>query len=574
MISENKIPIDPDYFSNNNAMPAIDNFKHLEAYATFLLENKLDEFTAIQLSLSQEIKLPLLKQLELFSDEQLFSLNIALATELLGNCAAGEGSAHIQRSIKKWLNNNSSVIDKHQLIVEDITLIAFILRKALQKFIPAYTNEFSVLIELITEIDLFITQTETSFLKARLLFRKQNQKDKQVEESQQFTMELATVNEEFRFNELRYQRMISEVEDYAILLMNKDGVIQNWNKGAEKIKGYTASEIVGKNFRLFYRKEDQEKKLPELLVQEATEKGKASHEGLRLRKDGTTFWGSIVITALHDENNNLIGFTKVTRDLTEKKLADDRLKEYANRIEKHNEELIRMNKDLDAFTYMASHDLQEPLRKIKTFCNFIMDKSKADLSQDALNYFNRIVASATRMQTLIDSLLDYSRAATNEIVLTTTDLNAIIEDVKKELADVIKKKNIIITSGELPMLKIQPLQFYQLFFNLIENAIKYSREDITAQIKITASKFLETTEYGAHEFYRIEVADNGIGFEQKYAGNIFKLFQRLHGRNEYSGTGIGLAICKKIAENHNGSISATGEPGKGATFTITLPATG
>jgi PAS domain S-box-containing protein len=572
MISENKTLICPGS-SVNSAMAGNNNFAYLKAYATYLLENKLNELAGTQLTLSREINLPVLKHVEQISNDQLISIHLAVAKELLNCCTSNEPFASIRESVKKWLHSEPSPIDSQTIIVEDITLIAFTMRQALQQLAPAYSNEFPVLLKLITEIDLFITQAETIFLKTYLHSKNKKPKDNQAGKSPELTLELATLTEKFRAQELRYQRMISEVEDYAILLMNEDGIIQNWNKGAEKIKGYKASEIIGKNFRLFYRKEDQDKKLPETLIQLATEKGKASHEGWRLRKDGTMFWGSIVITALHDENNKLIGFTKVTRDLTEKKIADDTLKEYASRIEKHNEELIRINKDLDAFTYMASHDLQEPLRKIKTFCNFIIDKSKDDLSQDVLGYFNRIEASTTRMQTLIDSLLNYSRAATNEIVLTATDLNVIIEDVKKELADAIKDKNVIITSDELPKLKIQPLQFYQLFLNLIENAIKYSRPDVVTQINITASKFLENTEEGIQEFYRIEVADNGIGFEQKYEGNIFKLFQRLHGRNEYSGTGIGLAICKKIAENHNGTISATGEPGKGATFTITLPVT-
>jgi len=354
--------------------------------------------------------------------------------------------------------------------------------------------------------------------------------------------------------------------------MDKEGFIQNWNKGAEKIKGYSASEIIGKNFRLFYRKEDQDRKLPEALILEAAEKGKASHEGWRVRKDGTTFWGNIVITALHDENNNLIGFTKVTRNLTERKLAEDILKEYTARIEKHNEELQRINKDLNSFTYMASHDLQEPLRKIRTFCNMILNKGAENFSADIAAYFERIIVSVTRMQTLIDSLLTYSRTTTGELVLVPVDMNNIIEEIKKDLSEVIAEKKVTIKASKLPVIKVQPLQFQQLFLNLIENAIKYSRTDVSPEIKISSEKFWKEDAGTKLAFYRITVSDNGIGFEQEYADTIFKLFQRLHGRTEYSGTGIGLAICKKIIENHNGTITAKSEPGEGSTFTIELPA--
>ncbi len=393
-----------------------------------------------------------------------------------------------------------------------------------------------------------------------------------ITESHNLNLELAAINEKIKFNELQHQRMINEVEDYAILLLDRDGFIQNWNKGAEKIKGYSANEVIGKNFRMFYRKEDQDKKLPETLINEATEKGKASHEGWRIRKDGTTFWGNIVITALHDENNNLIGFSKFTRNLTERKLAEDTLKEYTARIEKHNEELQRINKDLDSFTYMASHDLQEPLRKIRTFCNIILSKAESKLPEELSNYFERIINSVTRMQTLIDSLLNYSRATGSDIILQPIKLNNVVEDVKKDLAEMINQKKVTVIYDDLPAIKIERSQFHQLFFNLIENAIKYRREDVQPEIRIAATTVWAEEENGEkRKIHCITVSDNGIGFEQQFSDNIFKLFQRLHGRHEYSGTGIGLAICKKIVENHKGNITAKSEPGKGSTFIIELP---
>lgn len=393
-----------------------------------------------------------------------------------------------------------------------------------------------------------------------------------VTESHLLTLKLAMANEEIRRKENQYQRMIGEVEDYAIILMNREGIIQNWNKGAEAIQGYSANEIVGKSFKVFYRQEDLENKLPESLIEEAALKGKATHEGWRVHKDGTYFWGSVLITALHDDDNNVIGFSKVTRNLTDKKMADDKLKEYAARIEKHNEELVRINKDLDSFSYTASHDLQEPLRKIKTFCNLILSKENEHFSADVKNYFSRIESAAERMRELIDSLLTYSRTAASAIVLNETDLNDVVHEVEKELSDVIKESKATIESNNLPKLKVMPIQIQQLFSNIIGNAIKYRHEDVAPVIKIS-SKFIKLKiDDEMKSFCQIDIADNGIGFEQQYDEAIFKLFQRLHGRNEYSGTGIGLAICKKIVENHEGQISVVSEPGKGSTFTILLPA--
>jgi PAS domain S-box-containing protein len=393
-----------------------------------------------------------------------------------------------------------------------------------------------------------------------------------ITESELLAMQLTAVNDEIKQKERDHQRMINEIEDYAIIMINRDGIIQNWNKGAEKIKGYTANEIIGKSFKIFYRKEDLEKKLPELLIEEALTKGKARHEGWRVRKDGTAFWCNVSITALHDENNNVIGFTKVTRNLTERKIAEDQLREYAERIAKHNEELQKINRDLDSFTYMASHDLQEPLRKIKTFCNFILSREGQNFSKESEVYFGRITAATSRMQKIIESLLYYSRATSAEIVLQPTDLNSLIEEVKKDITDLIAEKNVTIIHDELPVLKVMPLQFQQLFLNIIGNAIKYSRDNVPPVIKITSELFAIDENDETKNFCRIFITDNGIGFEQQYAENIFKLFQRLHGRHEYSGTGVGLAICKKIIENHKGTITAISEPDKGSTFIITVPA--
>src|ERR1700749_4069322 len=162
------------------------------------------------------------------------------------------------------------------------------------------------------------------------------------------------------FQEDQYHLMIEEIEDYAILMLDRDGIICNWNKGAEKIKGYREEEAVGKHFRIFYRQEDRDAGLPEQLIERAVREGKAIHEGWRQRKDGSVFWGSIVITALHNPEGQVIGFSKVTRDLTDKKRSEDRLRQYSRQLE-------AQNKELQQFAYAAAHDLKEPLRKIQVY---------------------------------------------------------------------------------------------------------------------------------------------------------------------------------------------------------------
>lgn len=539
-------------------------FEYLPQYAKYLLENQAEAFTRVQMDVARKTKLPLLNHLDI-SEEELVSILFRNTHELLNACIENTVSRYIQLYIKEWLRQDSSFLISKQISIEDISLLSFIQRNAFRQFIGGYTKDAVLIGNILTEADLFITEVETKFIKTffELIKPSPNRPDNHT-----LHLQLEKANKIIKLTEWQYQFMVNEIEDYAIILLDKEGFIQNWNKGAEKIKGYTAQEIIGKNFRLFYRQEDRDKNLPELLLKEATLNGKAQHEGWRLRKDGSAFWGYIVITALHDDDGNVLGFTKVTRNLTERKFTEDTLKEYAEKIEKHNEELQRINKELDSFAYMASHDLQEPLRKIRTFSNIILSREKENFSPEATNYFDRIILSVNRMQTLIDSLLNYSRAGTAQIVLEPTDLNLLIQDVKKDLSETIGEKQAVIIYNQLPTLKVHRLQFHQLFSNLIENAVKYSRTNVNPEIKIETTNFINEDK---KEFIRITVRDNGIGFEQQYAADIFKLFHRLHGKSEYSGTGIGLAICKKIVENHNGTIAAAGQPGKGSAFIIEMP---
>jgi PAS domain S-box-containing protein len=389
--------------------------------------------------------------------------------------------------------------------------------------------------------------------------------------------ELRQKNAELKNSEERFHRMVSEVQDYAIILLSKEGIIENWNKGAEKIKGYSTEEIVGKNFSIFYTPHDREVDLPGQLMKIAHQEGKATHEGWRVRKDGSKFWGSIVITALHNDAGEVIGFSKVTRDLTEKKLADDALRTSAAELQEKNRELEAMNQELASFAYVSSHDLQEPLRKIQTFASRILESEAANLSPKGKDYFGRMQNAALRMQTLIEDLLAYSRTNTTEKNFERVDLNVILEEVRNDLKEAIDEKKAVIISEPLPELDVVRFQFGQLLTNILGNAIKFSKPDSAPQIHITAGivkgdKIPGTQGHADRSYHHIAIRDNGIGFEPEHKHKIFEVFQRLHGRTEYGGTGIGLAICKKIMDNHKGIITAESEPDQGATFHLFFPA--
>jgi len=396
--------------------------------------------------------------------------------------------------------------------------------------------------------------------------------ERQVKER---TKELKELNESLTKSEERYHLMVEEVQDYAILYLNRDGTVENWNKGAEKIKGYKANEIIGQNFSNFYTQSDRNDKLPDRLLKQAVQTGKANQEGWRLRMDGTPFWANVTITAVHNESGEVIGFSKVTHDLSERKEINEQLTANAAQLVQKNAELQKMNKELESFAYISSHDLQEPLRKIQTFASRIQEQEFDSLSDNAKDNFQRMQNAAKRMQVLIEDLLVYSRTSDAQRKYVKSDLGKLIDEVKEDLAEDLSKKNAIVGTCDMIKAEVIPFQFRQLIQNLVSNSLKFSKENVTPRIDIRCE-----TDQGSHfnsklepnrEYCHLIVKDNGIGFDPAYSEKIFEVFQRLHGKTEYIGTGIGLAIVKKIVENLHGMITATGEVNKGATFDIYFP---
>ena len=307
-----------------------------------------------------------------------------------------------------------------------------------------------------------------------------------------------------------------------------------------------------------------------------------------LNKDGDYKWHLSRGVAHRNESGTIVMWVGTNTEINEQKEQNvalekavekrtHELEEAKKIVEGKNGELSAKNKELESFTYVSSHDLQEPLRKIQTLASRILDKEIDNLTDSGKDSFQRMQKSAERMQSLIQDLLAFSRLGTAERNFETIELSLLVEDVIDELSETISEKHAVVDYGGLCPATVVAFQFRQLLHNLIGNALKFSNPAIPPHITIrstlvTGSQTGNATLLPDKKYCYITVADNGIGFEPQYSEKIFDVFQRLHGKGKYNGTGIGLSIVKKIIENHDGLISATGEPNKGARFDMYIPA--
>jgi PAS domain S-box-containing protein len=360
---------------------------------------------------------------------------------------------------------------------------------------------------------------------------------------------------ELRRSEERFRLLVRGVKDYAILMLDPKGLIASWNEGTERINGYKADEIIGEHFSCFYAPEDRASGKPEAALLQAVSQGEFEEEGWRLRKDSSGFWASDSITPLCNENGELRGFSKVTRDITERKKAEALILQQVK-------ELSRSNEDLAQFASVASHDLQEPLRMVIRYTQLLSRKYQGKLDADADELIAFAVDGANRMHQLIQDLLTYSRVGTKETMLLEINSDDALQQAIMNLRGAIEDSGAQVTHDRLPHVLADKSQLIQLFQNLVGNAIKYQKPG-TPKIHVSAAM------NGAKK-WNFSVTDNGLGIDPKNFEKIFGMFQRLHTREEFTGTGIGLALCKKIVERHGGGISVESQPGLGSTFRFAL----
>ena len=366
-------------------------------------------------------------------------------------------------------------------------------------------------------------------------------------------IELRRAKKELQESERRFRLFVEHSKD-AFYLHKRNGRIIDANRHACEILGYTLKELL----TLSIQDIDQEIKLEKHLErwEQMIPGVPVTLEGIHRRKDGTTFPVEIRLVWFETDGEQLM--LGLVRDITRRKNMEEALRERTELLE-------RSNKELEQFAYVASHDLQEPLRMVASYTQLLSKRYKGKLDSDADDFINYAVDGANRMQMLINDLLDYSRVGTRGKNFVLTEFSSILDKTLRDLKKAVEESGAKVTIDPLPSLMVDGGQIGQLFQNLITNAIKF-RGDAIPQIHISSEK--------KEDKWIISVSDNGIGIAPEYSGRIFEIFQRLHSKEEYPGSGIGLAICKKIVERHGGKIWIESELKKGTIFYFTIPIQG
>jgi PAS domain S-box-containing protein len=362
-----------------------------------------------------------------------------------------------------------------------------------------------------------------------------------------------------------YQLFVNTVQEYGIFFLDIGGYITRWGLGAEKIYGYKAESVIGKYFSFLYTDEDVAAEWPGHNLKQADEQSIYEEVREKVRQGGEHFWANAVITPLRNaENGTLVGFAKIVKDISGQKALEEQLKQHHQELASTIRALEESNSDLELFATIAAHDLQVPLRKIENFSELV-EKAEIDhLGQESLDYLRRARTSVQSMQALIRDLLQLAKISQEQIEIQVISLSQIVAQVLKILESPIREKKAEIQVGHLDDLEGDESQLTQLIQNLIDNALKFQEKGKKPIINISSKKIHE-------QYCEIQVQDNGIGFRLDQSKVIFENFKRLVGKSSYPGSGVGLAICQRIAERHCGNIAVNSKPGEGTTFIITLP---
>jgi len=338
--------------------------------------------------------------------------------------------------------------------------------------------------------------------------------------------------------------LVDAVTEYAIFMLDPSGRIASWNRGAQRIKGYTEAEVLGRPLATFYTPEDVAAGEPERLLGEAERHGHTEAEGWRVRKDGSRFWAAVLLTALRDDDGRLVGYAKVTRDRSESKAYED--------------ELARSNADLEVFAGVVSHDLREPLQLVTAFAEILRERL-ADGDPEGRELVDRIARAGRRMREMLDGVRVWSRVGASGRSMGDVDLGALAAGVVASLGATLADRGVEVVLADLPTVRGDGPQLGQVLQNLIGNAAKFG----ATRIDVRAER--------CNGDWVVSVADDGPGVPPERADEIFGMFSRLGTEPGVPGSGIGLAIAARVLERHGGRIWVEGRPGGGSVFRFSLP---
>jgi PAS domain S-box-containing protein len=501
-------------------------------------------------------------------------LNIVIEASELGTWELNLKSREVHYSDRylQILGYNPPVELTHEQILKHLHPDDFTVRD--KAFIQAFETGFLHYVSRIIWNDGSIHWVEG---KGRVFFDEQNDPVKMIGTVQDITDEKKS-QKELLESEQKF-RLLADSMPQHIWTADTQGNLNYFNQSVFTYSGLSPNQLMQDGWMQIVHPEDRAENIK--LWKEAVEKG---HDFLfehRFRKhDGEYRWQLSRAIPQRDANGVIQMWVGTSTDIQDQREflseLEKQVQQRTTELKEKNKELENMNTELQSFAYISSHDLQEPLRKIQTFTSRIMEKEHSNLSENGKDNFRRMQAAARRMQTLIEDLLAYSRSSNSEHKYESTDLDKIVSEVLDDMREELQQKQAKVEVSIDCQLKMIPFQFRQLLINLIGNSLKFSKPDVPSRISIkstvaAAEKFNVSKLEKDLEYCHIRVSDNGIGFEPHYNEKIFGVFQRLHGKSQYAGTGIGLAIVKKIVENHGGVITAKSELGEGATFDIYIP---
>ncbi len=665
-------------------------FAHFPSYAQYILHHELDDFVKHLIVVYEESDIPILRFFRTMDASQRDALVMAGTREMLTLVASRKVNQYIDQTISNWLNNHLPEVTREQVHSQDITLVNHARRSILRKFLPRYSDDNLLCLQIMEEIDRFSVVLDSELYASYLELQQQtiNSINKALQKRELQLLEAQEIGQIGSFewdligNESSYTSQV-----FKIFEMEKTGNLAAFldyvhPDDREKVTGALAKAYADGDYECEYRyrRNNRDKTIfskgkvqfqdgkparmigtvadvteHHKIVQRLQESEKLHKQAQALTHIGNWSWfirenkitwsdelyriyglapqseemtfdrflsfvhpddkgartaeiqKSLETFQVPEYHMRIIaadGVTKVLRgkgevvsdqnhepmvmlgtcqDVTGEFMLTKQLKEREKYLQQLNQslqfanlELSRTNEELESFNFIASHDLQEPLRKIQIYSNRIIENGFSSLPTPFAEYFEKINNASNRMQTLIEDFLRFSQTFDTTHVAEEVDLNRIVDEIKNELNTRIEEKNATIETSNLPTIRAVPFHIKQLMTNLVSNALKYTHNGTAPHIVISG-----TTVEGAAIpldktvsemlYTKISVADNGIGFESKYSAKIFELFQRLHSKNVYSGTGIGLALCKKIVQHMNGFITAESEPGKGSVFTFYLP---